>query len=120
MATSRVTDANVLAIWRRMEAKSRRVRVATATFRVGQHVRISKEEMKFSKPAEYNFIIFFHVLGLLTCSGIETLPSFPGSYRITSSLRFVGEGVIRQSGVVHSFEVVGPVLFVFESHVLYS
>jgi hypothetical protein len=35
MAPSRVTDADVLAIWRRMDAKRQRVRVATATFRVG-------------------------------------------------------------------------------------
>ena len=35
-----------------MEAKS--VRVATAKFRVGQHVRISKENMKFAKAAEHN------------------------------------------------------------------
>ena len=32
-----------------------RVRVATSTFRVGQHVRISKEKMKFAKAAEHNF-----------------------------------------------------------------
>ena len=48
------------------------------------------------------------------------LPSFPGASAIPSSLGFVGEGVFRESGVVHSFEVVDPVLFVFESHVLYS
>ena len=65
-------------------------------------------------------IIFFHGLGRLTCSGIDALPSFPGSSTTPSSPRFVGEGVFRQSGVVHSFEVVGPVSFVFESHVLYS
>jgi len=35
-------------------------------------------------------------------------------------LRFVVEDVFRQSGVVPSFEVVDPVLFLFESHVLYS
>jgi len=28
--------------------------------------------------------------------------------------------VFRESGVVRSFKVVDPVLFVFESHVLYS
>ena len=56
----------------------------------------------------------------LTCSGIDALPSFPGASTISSSSRFAVEGVCRQSGVVHSFEVVDPVLFVFESHVLYS
>jgi hypothetical protein len=65
-------------------------------------------------------IIFLHGLGRLTCSGIDALPSFPGAPAIPSSSGFVGEGVFRESGVVHSFEVVGPVLFVFESHVLYS
>ena len=55
MAPSRVTDAEVLTLWRRMEARRLRVRVATAKFRVGQHVRISKEKMKFAKVAEHNF-----------------------------------------------------------------
>ena len=65
-------------------------------------------------------IIFLHGLGRLTCSGIYALPSFLGASTVSSSLRFVVEGVFRQSGVVHSFEVVDQVLFVFESHVLYS
>jgi hypothetical protein len=38
-----------------MEARSLRVRVATAKFRVGQHVPIRKEKMKFAKAAEHNF-----------------------------------------------------------------
>jgi len=54
MAPSRVTDADVLTIWRRMEARRLWVRVATAKFRVGQHVRISKGKMKFAKTAEHN------------------------------------------------------------------
>ena len=67
------------------------------------------------------FIIFFlHGLGRLTCSGIDALPSFPGASTISSSSKFVVEGVFRKSGVVHSFEMVDPVLFVFEYHVLYS
>jgi len=65
-------------------------------------------------------IIFLHGLGRLTCSGIDALPSFPGASAIPYSPGFVGEGVFRESGVVHSFEVVDPVLFVFEPHVLYS
>ena len=52
----------------------------------------------------------------MTCSGIDALPSFPGASMITSSSRFVVEDVFRESGVVHSFKVVDPVLFVFESH----
>ena len=65
-------------------------------------------------------IIFLHGLGRLTCSGIDALPSFPRASTISSSSRFVVEGVFRQSGVVHSFKMVDPVLFVFGSHVLYS
>ena len=63
-------------------------------------------------------IIFLHGLGRLTCSGIDALPSFPRASTVSSSSRFVVEGVFRESGVVHSFKVVDPVLFVFESHVL--
>jgi len=54
-ATSRLTDAYVIAIWIRMEARKQSVRVAKAKFRVGQHMRISKEKMKFAKSAEHNF-----------------------------------------------------------------
>ena len=39
---------------------------------------------------------------------------------IPSSSGILGEGMFRESGVVHPFKVVDPVLFVFESHVLYS
>jgi len=52
MAYSRVTDSDVLAIWKRMEAKSPRVRFAKLKFVVGQHVPISKLYMKFSKGTE--------------------------------------------------------------------
>jgi len=65
-------------------------------------------------------IIFVRGLGRLTCSGIDALPSFPGASAIRCSPGFVGEGVFQQSSVVRSFELVDPVLFVFDSHVLYS
>ena len=65
-------------------------------------------------------IIFLHGLGRLACCGIDALPSFPGVSTVSSSSVFIVEGVFRDSGVVHSFEVVDPVLFVFGSHVLYS
>ena len=65
-------------------------------------------------------IIFLHGLGRLTCSGIDALPSFPGASAIPSSLGFLGAGVFQESRVGHSFKVADPVLFVFESHVLYS
>ena len=50
-------------------------------------------------------IIFLHGLGRLTCSGIDALPSFPGASTISSSSRFVVEGMFRKSGVVQSFEM---------------
>jgi len=65
-------------------------------------------------------IIFLHGLGRLNCSGIDALPSFPGASTNSSSSRFVVQGVFRKSGVVHSFKMGDPVLFVFDSHVLYS
>ena len=55
MAPSKVSDSDILAIWKRMEEKRRRIRVVRARFRVGQHVRISREKMKFAKGAEQNF-----------------------------------------------------------------
>jgi len=55
MVPSRVTDSDVLAIWQRMNKHIRRVRTISARFREGQHVRISKERMKFKKGAEENF-----------------------------------------------------------------
>ena len=55
MAPSRVTHTYFHAICRMIEAKRRREPDATGTFRVGQHVRICKEKMKFAKAAENNF-----------------------------------------------------------------
>jgi hypothetical protein len=54
MVPSRVIDADVLAIWRRMETKSQLVPVAMAKFLVGQHIRISKDKKNFAKAAEHN------------------------------------------------------------------
>jgi len=78
---------------------------------------------KYSAMKLYNIkviIIFRHGLGRLNSSGVDALPSFPGASTISSSSRFVVEGVFRESGVVQSFKMVDPVLFVFGSHVLYS
>jgi hypothetical protein len=58
MAPSRVTDAEVLAICRRMQKKNawrRRVKKNSPTLRVVLYVRISKEKMRFAKVAEQNF-----------------------------------------------------------------
>jgi len=65
-------------------------------------------------------INFLHGLGRLTCSGIDALPSFPGASTISSSSRFVVEGVFRKSGVAHSSKMVDPGLFVFGSYVLHA
>jgi len=54
MAPWRVTDSDVLAIWKRMNRR-RRIRVAKVKFSVGQHLRISKEKMKFAKGGEQTF-----------------------------------------------------------------
>jgi hypothetical protein len=54
----------------------------------------------------------------LTCSSIDVLPFFPGASTTSSPSRFVVEGVFQKSGVVHSFEMVDPVLFVFVSQIL--
>ena len=55
MAPAKVTDSDVLAIWRRMNDKRKRIRTVRPKFRVGQTVRISKEKMKFAKGYEQNF-----------------------------------------------------------------
>ena len=55
MAPSKVTDSDVLAIWKKINKKIRRVRTIGAKFTIGQHVRISKEKMKFTKGAEDYF-----------------------------------------------------------------
>ena len=50
-----MTHSDDIAISNRMEARRHGVRFAKATFRVGKHVRISKEKMKFAKGAAPNF-----------------------------------------------------------------
>jgi len=55
MAPASVTDSDILAIWKRMQQKQGKVRIKKAKYSVGQHVRISKEKMRFAKSAEQNF-----------------------------------------------------------------
>jgi hypothetical protein len=55
MAPERVTDSNVFAICERMIEKSSRIFIAQPKFRVGQHVCISMEKMKFAKRGEQNY-----------------------------------------------------------------
>jgi len=53
MALSRVTDSDVLAIWKRMSR--RRFHVDKVKYTVRQHVRNSKEMEKIAKGGEQNF-----------------------------------------------------------------
>lgn len=56
MAPSKVRDTDVLAIWNRMRDRAlKRARSRHVVFQVGQHVRISKEKMKFAKGYEQNY-----------------------------------------------------------------
>ncbi|GFG31344.1 hypothetical protein Cfor_03978 [Coptotermes formosanus] len=55
MAPANVTDKDILTIWNTLSTKHYRTRSAKSGFRVGQHVRISKEKMKFAKGSEQNY-----------------------------------------------------------------
>jgi hypothetical protein len=55
MAPSQVTESDVLSIWKRLYEKSERIQRVLPKFRVGQHVRINKEKMRFGKGAEQNY-----------------------------------------------------------------
>jgi hypothetical protein len=55
MAPSKVGDSDILAIWTKMRARQSKIRRAVAKFRAGQHVRISKEKLKFAKGGEQNY-----------------------------------------------------------------
>jgi len=54
MPPARVTDSDILTIWKRMNKKQDKIPIAKPIFRVG-HVRISKEKMKFAKGGEQNY-----------------------------------------------------------------
>ncbi len=55
IALSKVTNLNILSIWNRMRSKHRSIRRAAVRFSFGQHVRISKEKLKFAKGGERNY-----------------------------------------------------------------
>jgi len=55
MALAAVTDKRVLEILSRMNDRRSRVRVGKVKFNVRQHVRISKEKIKFAKGSEQNY-----------------------------------------------------------------
>src|SRR5215469_1914408 len=55
-APANVRDTDVLTIWKRMNAMARMLKqLAKIKFRLNQHVRISKEKLKFAKGAEQNY-----------------------------------------------------------------
>ena len=54
-APTTVTDRRIFEIWNSMNDKRSRVRLGRIKFQVGQHVRISKEKMKFAKGSEQNY-----------------------------------------------------------------
>jgi hypothetical protein len=55
MAPSKVTDSDILKIWRTIRVKQSSVSRAPAKFKVGQYVRMSKEKIKFAKGGEQNY-----------------------------------------------------------------
>jgi len=55
MPPARVTDSDILTIWKRMNKQQAKIPIAKPKFRVGQYVRISKEKMKFAKGGEQNY-----------------------------------------------------------------
>ena len=56
MAPDDVSDTDVLTIWNKMRGQAGKTQsLSKLKFRVGQHVRISKEKMKFAKGGEQNY-----------------------------------------------------------------
>ena len=57
IAPGNVRDTDLLTIWNKMKGKADRARrLGKLKFRVGQHVRISKEKVKFAKGGKQNYI----------------------------------------------------------------
>ena len=52
MEQFKVTDSDIHAIWSKMRSKRSSIRRTAVRFSVGQHVRISKEKLKFAKGGE--------------------------------------------------------------------
>ena len=50
-----MTDSDILAIWNRMQSRLSAIRSAAVRYSAGQHVRISKEKLKFAKGGEQNY-----------------------------------------------------------------
>ena len=58
MAPSSVTNSDILAIWTRTNVKTFRIRAISVKFRVGQHVRIIKEQTNFAKDGEHRSTVY--------------------------------------------------------------
>ena len=66
MPPTRVTDSDILTIWKRINKKQGKIPIAKPRFRVGQYVRISKEKMKFAKGGEQNYSMeVFRIIKLI-------------------------------------------------------
>jgi hypothetical protein len=55
IAPSKFTDSDILNIWKQMNARRLRIPSVEVKFRLGQHVRNSKEKMNLAKASEENF-----------------------------------------------------------------
>ena len=62
MAPSKVTDSDTLAIWNRLRSKHSAIRYALIRFSVGQHVRITKEKLKFANGGEQNYTMEIFII----------------------------------------------------------
>jgi hypothetical protein len=81
-------------------------------FQQRMHVRQSDINTILFLIFTQQIIISFRGLGHLTCSSIDVLPLFPGTSTISSSSRFVVEGMFWESGAVHSFKTFDPVFWI--------
>lgn len=66
MAHAAVTGKHVLAIWTPMNNKRSRIHIGIRKFRVGQHVRISKEKINFAKRSETDFSENFRITKVIS------------------------------------------------------
>jgi hypothetical protein len=55
MAPSKLTYSDVLVIWKRIKQQSSNIRTGKPKLQVGQHVRISKDKMRFAKGGDHHY-----------------------------------------------------------------
>jgi hypothetical protein len=69
MATFKVGDTDIFAIWKNMRARQSKIKTAVAKYRVCQHVRITNERLKFAKGKEQNYTtVIFMIRNVLNRS----------------------------------------------------